>query len=123
MEDLRQAGLEPYAYRFDRTHYTSELQEQYKSLADGAEDEAGARVAVSGRVMAKRVMGKLAFLSLRDDRAQIQVRNRSRCGTAGSKSAIHRQPMYLIPDDPFSPPLHRQTASWFPNSCTWTVRA
>ena len=24
--DLRQAGLEPYAYRFDRTHYTSELQ-------------------------------------------------------------------------------------------------
>ena len=75
VEDLRQAGLEPYAYRFDRTHYTSELQEQYKSLADGAEDEAGTKVAVSGRVMAKRVMGKLAFLSLRDDRAQIQVRN------------------------------------------------
>ena len=73
VEDLRQAGLEPYAYRFDRTHYTSELQEKYKGLAEGAEDETTAPVAVSGRVMAKRVMGKLAFLSVRDDRAQIQV--------------------------------------------------
>ena len=26
VEDLRKAGLEPYAYRFDRSHYTSELQ-------------------------------------------------------------------------------------------------
>ena len=70
--DLRTSGHEPYAYRFDRTHYTSELQEQYKSLADGMEDEV-ASVAVAGRVVAKRVMGKLAFLSIRDDRAQIQL--------------------------------------------------
>lgn len=72
MADLRTSGREPYAYRFDRTHYASELQEQYKSLADGMEDEA-ASVAVAGRVVAKRVMGKLAFLSVRDDRAQIQL--------------------------------------------------
>lgn len=26
VQDLRAAGQEPYAYRFDRTHYTSELQ-------------------------------------------------------------------------------------------------
>ena len=49
------------------------LKEKYKGLADGVEDEAAEVVSVAGRVMAKRVMGKLAFLSIRDDRAQIQV--------------------------------------------------
>ncbi|GFR51953.1 hypothetical protein Agub_g14475 [Astrephomene gubernaculifera] len=71
--DLRGQGQEPYAYRFDRTHYTKELQEQHAGLAAGAEDASGAVVAVAGRVMAKRVMGKLAFLSLRDDKGQIQL--------------------------------------------------
>ncbi len=47
-------------------------QELHKGLADGQEDEK-AHVAVAGRVMAKRVMGKLAFLSVRDDKAQIQL--------------------------------------------------
>ena len=70
--DLRTSGLEPYAYRFDRTHYTTELQDEYKSLSDGMEDES-ATVSVAGRVMAKRVMGKLAFVSLRDDRGLIQL--------------------------------------------------
>ncbi|GAX78961.1 hypothetical protein CEUSTIGMA_g6401.t1 [Chlamydomonas eustigma] len=72
-QDLREAGLEPYAYRFDRTHYTAELQETYRTLPDGVEDEAETKVAVAGRIMAKRVMGKLAFLTLRDDRGQIQL--------------------------------------------------
>lgn len=26
VSDLKQAGQEPYAYRFDRTHYTTQLQ-------------------------------------------------------------------------------------------------
>ncbi|PNG99950.1 Lysine--tRNA ligase, partial [Tetrabaena socialis] len=72
VHDLRGQGQEPYAYRFDRTHYTQELQERYASLANGEVDE-GAAVAVAGRVVAKRVMGKLAFVALRDDKGQIQV--------------------------------------------------
>lgn len=71
VDTLRQDGLEPYGYRFDRTHYTSELQEQHKDLENGAELDAD--VAVAGRIMARRVMGKLAFLSIRDDRGSIQV--------------------------------------------------
>ncbi|GIL82291.1 hypothetical protein Vretimale_7255 [Volvox reticuliferus] len=72
-ESLRAQGQEPYAYGFDRTHFTKNLQDLYVSLANGAEDETGAVVAVAGRVVAKRVMGKLAFLSLRDDKGQIQL--------------------------------------------------
>ena len=38
-------------------------------------------MAIAGRVMAKRVMGKLAFLSIRDDRSQMQVgRQRGKYG-------------------------------------------
>jgi lysyl-tRNA synthetase class 2 len=103
VSDLRASGSEPYAYRFDRTHFTADLQvcgkrrgthapaceptdllthihylvqpqAQYKELPPGAEAELPAPVAVAGRIMNKRVMGKLAFLTVRDDRGQIQVR-------------------------------------------------
>lgn len=70
-EELRRCGLEPYAYRFDRTHFTTDLQAKHEGLENGEEVEEA--VAVAGRVMARRVMGKLAFLSIRDDLGQIQV--------------------------------------------------
>ena len=63
---LRDAGAEPFAYRFDRTHTATQLQSIHKDLADGAEVE-GTVEAVCGRVKARRVFGKLAFLSLEDD--------------------------------------------------------
>jgi lysyl-tRNA synthetase class II len=34
-QELREAGKEPYAYRFDRTHYTDDLQRQFEGLAAG----------------------------------------------------------------------------------------
>eukprot|EP00878_Enallax_costatus_P033075 GHUV01036459.1.p1 GENE.GHUV01036459.1~~GHUV01036459.1.p1 ORF type:complete len:594 (+),score=166.05 GHUV01036459.1:596-2377(+) len=71
-DQLRQASQEPYAYRFDRTHYTSELQQLYSHLEPGQEDPQ-ASVAVAGRIIARRFMGKLAFLSLRDGEGQMQI--------------------------------------------------
>ncbi|KAJ9534274.1 hypothetical protein QJQ45_007049 [Haematococcus lacustris] len=73
VEELRAQGQQPFAYRFDRTHYTAQLQEEHSALSNGQEVEGAAPVAVAGRVMAKRVMGKLAFLTLRDDKGQIQL--------------------------------------------------
>ncbi|WIA38348.1 hypothetical protein OEZ86_001682 [Tetradesmus obliquus] len=72
VDQLRQASQEPYAYRFDRSHYATDLQQQYAHLEPGQEDESAA-VAVAGRIVARRVMGKLAFLSLRDDSGQLQI--------------------------------------------------
>lgn len=71
-QQLRAAAQEPYAYRFDRSHYTADVQQQYAGLEPGQEDE-GAVVSVAGRVVARRVMGKLAFLAVRDDKGQLQV--------------------------------------------------
>ena len=70
---MRAAGVEPFAYAFAATHSAAEAQEQWAALAPGAEAE-GERLAVRGRVVAKRVFGKkLAFLSLRDASGEIQL--------------------------------------------------
>jgi lysyl-tRNA synthetase, class II len=68
---LKQAGLTPYAYRWQSTHHTADLQTEYAELASG--EEVGVDVAVAGRVVAKRVFGKLAFFSLQDETGTIQL--------------------------------------------------
>ena len=70
-QQWRQAGINPYAYRYDRTHSTAELQKQYIDLAPGGEIPVEVRVA--GRVMARRVFGKLAFFTLQDEQGTIQL--------------------------------------------------
>ncbi|MCS7030230.1 MAG: lysine--tRNA ligase [Gloeomargarita sp. SKYG116] len=67
----RQAGVNPYPYRYERTHHTVELQKQYHDLAPGG--EVATTVRVAGRIMARRVFGKLAFFTLRDEHGTIQL--------------------------------------------------
>ena len=79
VQELRAAGREPYAYGFPRTHTAAELQQLYADLADGAVAE-GACVAVAGRVMSRRFMGKLAFFKLVDASGSVQVGVRAESG-------------------------------------------
>lgn len=71
-EELRTAGREPYAYTFDRTHSAQELQDLHKDLGNG-EQLNDISVSVAGRIMARRVMGKLAFARLVDASGAIQL--------------------------------------------------
>lgn len=74
VEELRSKGLEPYAYKWDRTHSANQLQEIYRHLANGEESNSeNDHVSVAGRVVARRAFGKLAFLTLRDDSGTIQL--------------------------------------------------
>jgi len=70
-EALIAAGKQPYGHRFDFAHYIEELLEKYADLEEGAstEDE----TCIAGRVMAKRDQGKIAFLVIRDNTAEIQL--------------------------------------------------
>lgn len=68
---LRALGFNPYAYHWDLTHHATELQEKYADLANGEEVEV--EVSVAGRVMARRVFGKLAFFTLQDETGTIQL--------------------------------------------------
>ncbi|XP_021297930.1 lysine--tRNA ligase, chloroplastic/mitochondrial [Herrania umbratica] len=74
VEQLRSKGLEPYAYKWDRSHSARELQEIYKNLNNGEElDSESHHVSVAGRIVARRAFGKLAFLTLRDHSGTIQL--------------------------------------------------
>ncbi len=70
-EALRELGQGPYALRFDPTHRTDALQRDHADLPSGAERDEF--VAVAGRVMTRRVMGKLAFFTLVDTTGSIQL--------------------------------------------------
>ncbi|WP_227498647.1 lysine--tRNA ligase [Synechococcus sp. PCC 7336] len=71
VHQLRSQGIEPYAYQFDRTHMARDLQDKYADLAAG--EEVGDRVSIAGRIMLRRVFGKLAFFTLQDDSGTIQL--------------------------------------------------
>ncbi|KAL6639128.1 hypothetical protein ACP70R_022858 [Stipagrostis hirtigluma subsp. patula] len=72
VEELRGKGLEPYAYKWDRTHTTKELQEEYTHLENGEVCEEAA-VSIAGRIVARRAFGKLVFMTIRDDTGTIQL--------------------------------------------------
>lgn len=71
VEQLRQAGHNPYAYRWKSTHSAAQLQAQYADLENGQEVEV--EVAIAGRIMNRRVLGKLAFFTIQDETGHIQL--------------------------------------------------
>ncbi|MDB9422347.1 lysine--tRNA ligase [Microcystis aeruginosa] len=68
---LQKAGLNPYAYQWKSTAHAQKLQEQYADLAPG--EEISTEVAIAGRIIARRIMGKLAFFNLQDETGTIQL--------------------------------------------------
>jgi lysyl-tRNA synthetase class 2 len=70
-EQLRQLGVNPYAYTWESTHRLADLQDKYADLPAG--EEVAVEVAVAGRIMARRVFGKLAFFTLQDESGSIQL--------------------------------------------------
>jgi lysyl-tRNA synthetase class 2 len=71
VEQLKSLGLTPYAYKWDSTHSAAQLQAKYIDLA--AAEEVNIEVAIAGRIMARRVFGKLAFFTLQDETGTLQL--------------------------------------------------
>lgn len=64
---LQQAGNDPFAQtRFDRTVYAQQIAEQFDQLEEKS-------VAVAGRIMSKRSMGKASFFDIADASGKIQI--------------------------------------------------
>ncbi len=68
---LEELGQGPYALNFSPSHRMAELQEAHADLPKGGERDVS--VSVAGRVMTRRVMGKLAFFTLADETGSIQL--------------------------------------------------
>lgn len=71
VEELRAEGVEPYPYRFDRTHTLQAIREGWGELEPGTETDD--QVAVVGRVMLRRDSGKLVFATIRDRSGNVQL--------------------------------------------------
>jgi lysyl-tRNA synthetase, class II len=68
---IKDLGLNPYCYQWDISHRARQLQEKYVDLAAG--EEVTDEVSCAGRVMMRRVLGKLAFFELQDETGKIQL--------------------------------------------------
>jgi lysyl-tRNA synthetase class 2 len=71
IEALREAGTNPYPYRFDRTHTLDQVRARFAELEPGTETDE--RVTVAGRMMLRRQQGKLIFATLLDRGGEIQL--------------------------------------------------
>ncbi len=72
LKNIRAKGINPYPNTFHRTHTTQEAVALLKQSED-AKQAAGPAVTVAGRVIAKRGMGKVSFIDLRDGSGKIQL--------------------------------------------------
>ncbi|MGD0337658.1 MAG: lysine--tRNA ligase [Bacteroidota bacterium] len=67
LNELRSIGINPYPYAFERTDFSKDILE---SFVDGAPQH---DVAVAGRIMAIRRMGKASFCHIQDSKGKIQI--------------------------------------------------
>ena len=68
---LRNAGTNPYPYRFDRTHTLEQVRAEFEALEPGTETDE--HVTVAGRMMLRRQQGKLIFATLIDRGGEVQL--------------------------------------------------
>ncbi len=66
LDELRESGIDPFGSKFNRTHYTQRVIDEFDNLEN-------TEVTVAGRIMAKRNMGKATFVHVQDISGKIQV--------------------------------------------------
>ncbi|NLA07179.1 MAG: lysine--tRNA ligase, partial [Firmicutes bacterium] len=66
LETLRAKGVDPFGARFERTHLSKEITENFPDLD-------GSVVRIAGRLMAMRGHGKATFADILDLSGRIQV--------------------------------------------------
>jgi lysyl-tRNA synthetase, class II len=76
LNDLKKAGLDPFPHEFNRTHSAAQVVKAHDGLQAGeAREDAG--VAMAGRLMTVRNMGKASFFTFQDQSGRLQgyIRN------------------------------------------------
>jgi lysyl-tRNA synthetase class 2 len=68
LEKLRELGVNPYPYTFERTHTFKQIKEDFNRLSQGEN-----RISTCGRIMTVRGHGKTLFATLTDESDRMQV--------------------------------------------------
>ena len=67
LEGLREAGMDPFVQvKYERTNYTTDIIDNYDEME-------GKIVRLAGRMMSKRIMGKMSFSDMMDRYGRIQL--------------------------------------------------
>ncbi|MGB0934654.1 MAG: lysine--tRNA ligase [Alphaproteobacteria bacterium] len=69
LDTLREMGVNPYPYKFEKSHHAADLQEKYSHLQD--EEETEDVVHYAGRIMSLRNSGM--FIDLQDPTGKVQI--------------------------------------------------
>jgi len=73
MQEMFDAGLDPFGKAFKRTHKALELKESYDAFSKEELEAKAVPVTVAGRIMTKRGKGKAGFSHIQDVSGQIQI--------------------------------------------------
>ncbi|MEH7390647.1 lysine--tRNA ligase [Bacillus sp. JJ1503] len=73
MNSLREKGLDPFGKRFERSHQSQDLIDQYGELEKEELEGKNISVTIAGRIMTKRGKGKAGFAHIQDLTGQIQI--------------------------------------------------
>lgn len=73
LQDLKDKGIQPFGYPFERTHLSNEIFELYDKYSKEELNEMNIEVMIAGRVMTKRHQGKTGFMHIQDFGGQIQI--------------------------------------------------
>ena len=73
MEDLRRQGIDPFGQAYEQSDHVADLRARCGSMTAEELEEADITVSAAGRILAKRRMGKLGFVTLLDRSGRIQV--------------------------------------------------
>jgi uncharacterized small protein (DUF1192 family) len=73
VESMREAGVEPFEYTFDVTTSAAKLTTDYNDKLEPGEEDEESDVGIAGRIMTRRVFGKLAFFTIQDESGIIQL--------------------------------------------------
>lgn len=71
LDRLRAEGIDPYPYRYERTHTAGDVRTRFGELSPNS--RTGVRVSLAGRITALRRMGKATFADLVDRTGRIQL--------------------------------------------------
>ena len=70
---IREMGMDPFGHRFDRTHSSEDIREQYSKYEHDELEKLEDKVTIAGRIMFIRKMGKASFFSIQDKTGKMQV--------------------------------------------------
>lgn len=66
LQDLIDSGIQPYGGRFERTHYTQDIIDNFEELEES-------ETVIAGRLLSSRTHGKASFADLEDGKGKVQL--------------------------------------------------